>query len=185
MTLKYYKGYRVGSLERGILKIILNIKNCELPNKYNESFSGIFRTVRQKLEYNNVTRNMVNKGFLKYVNKDGKVGIVLTTKGKKIAEEYIIKGFDLIKKPKRWDNKWRLVMFDIPEKRKKIRNLIRFHLKRIGFIQIQESVWLYPYSCEELITLLKNNFTIENEVLYVTVESFEKDSHYKKIFNLR
>lgn len=185
MSPKYYKGYRVGTLERGILKIILNIKNCELPNKYDESFSDIFKTARQKWEYNSVTRNLVNKGLLKYINKNGKIGIILTTKGEKVAAEYSIKGFDLIKRPKTWDNKWRLVMFDIPESKKKIRNVIRFHLKRIGFVQVQGSVWLYPYPCEELIILLKNNFYMENEVLYVTTESFEKDSHYKKIFKLK
>jgi CRISPR-associated endonuclease Cas2 len=184
MSPKYYKGYKIGSLEKGILKIILNIKDNELPNKYNESFSDILRTARQKSEYSNTTKRMMKKGLLKHINKNGKINIILTSKGKEIAKEYLLEDIKLTKRSIKWDNKWRIVMFDIPEKRKKIRNLIRFHLKKIGFIQIQGSVWIYPYPCEEVITIIKNNFKLEDEIIYVTVEPFEKDSRLKRIFKI-
>ncbi len=184
MSTKYYKGYKVGSLEKGILKIVLRVKNCELPNKYDETFIDILKTARQKFEFSNTTKRMVKKGLLKYISKDGEVGVILTSKGKKIAQEYLLEDIKLIKKQTVWDNKWRMVMFDIPEKKKRIRNLIRFHLKRIGFTQIQGSVWIYPFECEEIVTIIKNNFHFDDEIIYITAERFEKDSRIKKKFKL-
>ena len=184
MSPKYYKGYKVGSLEKGLLKIILNIKNCELPNRYNESFSDILKTTRQKLEYSNNTRRMVSKGLLKYKNTGGEVKLLLTDKGKKLAQEILLNDFSLNKKINKWDGKWRLVMFDIPERKRRLRNLVRFHLKRVGFVQIQGSVWIYPYPCEEFITIIKNNFNLADEIIYMEVFHFEKDNKLKKFFKL-
>ena len=75
-------------------------------------------------------------------------------------------------------------MFDISENKRKIRNLLRFHLKKVGFIQIQGSVWIYPYPCEEIVTIIKANFKLSDEVIYLTTESFEKDFYFKKIFKI-
>lgn len=46
-----------------------------------------------------------------------------------------------------WDKKWRLVIFDIPEKHRKARNLIRFKLKEWGFKRLQDSVWSTKVNC--------------------------------------
>ncbi len=179
----YYKGYKIGSLEKDLLKIILNIKDRELPYKYNESFSDIFKTARQKSEYSNTIKRLVQKGFLRFSNKNRKVFVVLTDSGK-ITSKFIIQNYAKKEKPKEWDNKWRLVMFDIPERRKKIRNLLRFHLKKIGFIQIQGSVWIYPYPCEEIIVIIKTYFGLNDEVLYFTTEYIENDKKIRKLFKL-
>ncbi len=45
-----------------------------------------------------------------------------------------------------WDKRIYLVTYDIPEKRKKDRELLREYLKRIGCGTVQESVWLTPYN---------------------------------------
>ena len=180
----YYKGYKIGTLEKDLLKLILNIKEGEIPLRYTESFSDIFRTARQKSEYSNTIKRMIKKGLLRFFNKNGKVFVVLTDSGK-ITAKFIIQNYFTKEKPKKWDNKWRLVMFDIPEKRKKIRNLLRFHLKKIGFIQIQGSVWVYPYPCEEIIVIIKTYFNLNNEVLYFVTEYIENDKKLKRIFKLK
>ena len=179
-----YKGYRVGSIEKELLKMILNVRNHELPVKYDESFSDILKTARQKSEYGEITKRMVKKGFVRFVGKNGELKIFLTNKGKNIAREYLLEDYKKIKKPVKWDNKWRFVMFDIPEDKRKIRNLLRFHLKKIGFIQIQGSVWIYPYPCEEILIIIKANFKLNNEVVYVTADPFEKDIEFRKIFKI-
>jgi hypothetical protein len=179
-----YKGYRVGSVEKGLLKIILGVKNNELPSKYSESFSDIFRTARQKSEYGEIVKRMVKKGFIQFVNKNGELKIILTKKGKSVAREYLVEDYKKIKKPLKWDGKWRFVMFDISEEKKKIRNLLRFHLKKVGFVQVQGSVWVFPYPCEEIVTIIKANFKLSSEVIYITAESFEKDLYFRKFFKL-
>ena len=83
---------------------------------------------------------------------------------------------------KDWDGKWRVVIFDIPEERKSIRNQIRKALVSVGFMRLQDSVWVYPYDCEDFITLLKADFKIGKEVLYMIVEELEYDKPVKSYF---
>ena len=179
-----YKGYIVGSIEKELLKLILNVKDAELSNKYDESFYNIFKTARQKYQYPETVKRMKEKGLVTFINREGDLKIILTNKGKQFAQNLFLQDYKQLKRPAKWDNKWRMVMFDIPEDKRKLRNMLRFHLKKVGFLQIQGSVWIYPYSCEEIITLIKTNFNFDNEVIYITTESFENDRKFKKVFKL-
>ncbi|MFA6515205.1 MAG: CRISPR-associated endonuclease Cas2 [Candidatus Paceibacterota bacterium] len=179
-----YKGYRVGLIEKELLKFLLGIKNKELPKRYSESFSDIFKTARQKYSYPETIKRMEKKGLINFINREGELRIILTNKGKSVARSFLLQDYKQFKKPIRWDGKWRLVMFDIPENKRKLRNIIRFHLKKIGFLQVQGSVWVYPYPCEEIITIIKTNFNFDDEIIYITANSFEKDFRFKKIFKL-
>ena len=87
-------------------------------------------------------------------------------------------------KQKKWDGKWRVLIFDIPEKRKSVRNKIRQSLRTIGFMRLQNSVWIYPYDCEDFIILLKADFKIGKDVLYMIVEELEYDTPVKLYFGL-
>jgi DNA-binding transcriptional regulator PaaX len=89
-----------------------------------------------------------------------------------------------IPKPRRWDKKWRILMFDIPEKRKSTREQVRRTLAQIGFVHLQDSVWVCPYDCEDIITLLKADFKIGKEMLYVIADSIEGDFILKRVFDL-
>ncbi len=179
-----YKGYIVGSIEKELLKLILSVKDVELPKKYSESFSDIFKTARQKYQYSATINRMNEKGLIQFISKDGELRITITPKGHKIVNNLLLGDYKQLKRPIDWDGKWRMVMFDIPEDKRKIRNILRFHLKKVGFLQIQGSVWIYPYSCEEVVTLIKTNFNFNNEVIYITTESFENDRKFKKVFKL-
>lgn len=61
-----------------------------------------------------------------------------------------------IKKPLIWDKKWRLVFFDVPEKKRLIRDSFRIKLQDLGFQELQRSIFIHPYPCEAEI-----NFAIE------------------------
>ncbi|MBI2030584.1 CRISPR-associated endonuclease Cas2 [Candidatus Kaiserbacteria bacterium] len=87
-------------------------------------------------------------------------------------------------KPIRWDGKWRVLIFDIPEYRKGLREKMRRTLTSIGFVRLQDSVWAYPYDCEDLVALLKADFKIGKDVLYLIVEEMEGDRHLRRHFNL-
>lgn len=47
----------------------------------------------------------------------------------------------------KWDGKWRIVIFDIPEKRRAARDLLRYNLKSWGFTPWQKSVWVTKKDC--------------------------------------
>lgn len=88
------------------------------------------------------------------------------------------------RKQKRWDQKWRVLIFDIPEKRRGLRETVRRTLASIGFERLQDSVWVYPYDCEDLVTLLKADFHIGKDLLYLIVDSIENDRHLREEFGL-
>jgi|SRR3989344_1916299 len=52
-------------------------------------------------------------------------------------------------KHKPWDGKWRLLIFDIPEKYKKYRDFLRTEIREYGFIKLQKSVWVSPFKAAE------------------------------------
>lgn len=87
-------------------------------------------------------------------------------------------------KPKKWDGKWRILIFDISEKRKRDRDKLRFILRSIGFFKLQNSVWVYPYDCEDLINLLKTDLHIGKAILYIVADKIEYDINLKKRFDL-
>jgi CRISPR-associated endonuclease Cas2 len=66
-----------------------------------------------------------------------------------------------IVKPKIWDKKWRVVIFDIPEEKRHRRDLLRRKLQELNFIQIQKSVYVYPFECNNEISMI-------SDLLYLT-----------------
>ena len=82
------------------------------------------------------------------------------------------------------DRKWRVVIFDIKEYRRKTRDKLRITLTSLGFIKLQNSVWVFPYECEDVMVMLKASYKIGNDVLYMTVDKIENDKWLKKKFLL-
>lgn len=88
------------------------------------------------------------------------------------------------RKTGRWDGRWRLVMFDIPERRKSDRERLRNLMTESGFKLFQESVWIFPYDCEDVITLLKIDMRLGNTVRYGIMEKLENDTAFRRMFDL-
>ena len=86
--------------------------------------------------------------------------------------------------PLRWDKKWRLIMFDIWEKRKAERNQLRGMLERVGFTKLQESVWVFPYPCEELFVYLQTQLRLGPSIRYLVVEEIDNDHALRHEFDL-
>ena len=78
-----------------------------------------------------------------------------------------------------------MLVFDIPEYRKTLRDKVRRTLISIGFVRLQDSVWIYPYPCDDLIALLKSDFRVGKDLLYVIADSIENDTALKKRFSIR
>src|SRR3989344_3862315 len=88
-------------------------------------------------------------------------------------------------KEKILDKKWRIVIFDIPERKgRQARNAMRWKLQKMGFFQLQKSVWVCPYPCEKEIQLVCEVFKINPFVNIVTAEQIYNDGNLKKYFKL-
>ena len=159
----------------GLLSVALVAPNSI---QYLKSF-GLIPGKRQKEIILRSRDNLVRDGLLKYRNGF----IELTEKGKARLGLLEMKDWKM-DKPRKWDGKWRMLIFDIPEKRRPLRNKIRFTLLSLGFFRLQDSVWVYPYACEDPVNLLKADFKVGKDLLYLIVDFIEDDKGLKKLFGL-
>ena len=137
----------------------------------------------QKYRVNDVVKRLCKEGLVAIEHKNHEnPQICLTPKGTKRFQQFQVKiGSN---KREKWDGKWRVLLFDVLEKRRKIRNQLRNELTHIGFRRLQDSVWVYPYECEDLIALLKIELTLGRDVLYFVTEQMEGDGHLRSLFDL-
>ena len=122
------------------------------------------------------------QGFVAFEHKHNRVLLRITSKGKTRLQSLIIRG--PLPQPLRWDRKWRLVIFDIPEKKHDLRARARGIVAGFGFVRLQDSVWVYPYDCEEAIALLKAELRIGKDLLYIIADAIEYDAPLRKTFDL-
>jgi len=140
---------------------------------------GLLPKPRQKYIFNLSRNRLVKAGLLTYEDKF----IRLTTKGEAKLRQLELYNYKL-KKPKRWDKKWRVLIFDVPEKNRSIRDKVRNTIITIGFMRLQKSVWVYPYDCEDFVNLIKADFKIGKDLLYLIVDSIENDKEIRNHFQL-
>ncbi|KKS10919.1 MAG: Transcriptional regulator, PaaX family [Parcubacteria group bacterium GW2011_GWB1_41_5] len=135
-------------------------------------------------QISSVMDSMKRQRLIEYVSdKHGQTIVKITKKG-----ETKLRAFDIelmkIKKPHKWDGKWRLVMFDIPMRFTKGREALRFHLKKLNFFQFQKSAWIYPFPCEDEIIFIADFFGVGKYVEVLTVENILRDDKVRKHFKL-
>lgn len=116
-------------------------------------------------------------------NNDGSLMIVLTENGKRKALTYQIDEMK-IKKTQKWDKKWRIVLFDIPEKKKKTREAVRHHLKNLDFFEYQKSVFIHSCDCKNEIEYIIEFYDIRKYVRFIIADSLDNELHLIHHFKL-
>lgn len=151
-----------------------------LPKPQNEWEGVDIYRLRQSL------KRLKRRKAIKVMEKDGESVIVLTNKGKDEALRFNLSNMRLDKE-KKWNRKWYLVVFDIAEDKKRIREAIRFKLKDLDFYKLQDSVFISPYPCFKEIEFLRNYFGVEDEISLLVVEKveLEEEKFLKKYYQLR
>jgi len=143
---------------------------------------GYAEIERQALK-NAITDLYKSKILEQKENTDGSLTIVLTENGKRKALTYQIDEMK-IKKAQKWDKRWRIVLFDIPEKKKKIREAIRHHLKNLDFFEYQKSVFVQPYDCKNEIEYIIEFYNIRKYVRFIIADSLDNELHLINHFKL-
>lgn len=139
------------------------------------TFSELHKTASPATVYKEFYNNLFRLGQAGLIAKKQKAGRLfaqITKDGKLFLHR---------KNPQR-EETWKLVIFDIPEKHKKVRNILRAKLKQLFFKKWQNSIWASPYILDEeiegelkelgkkyfvrLIKTTQINFTEELEKLF-------------------
>jgi len=138
-----------------------------------------------RYQYRTVLGRLAAQGHIAFEKREGKQYARITASGRKalIFEQEKAKLANA--KKKRWNERWRVIIFDIPERRRRTRDRLRNIMERTGFVRLQDSVWVFPYDCEDFIALLKAELKIGAAVLYMVVEHIENDKHLRAQFGLK
>jgi len=125
-------------------------------------------------------------GLVKISGTGDEKFITITEKGKEKIVEYDF--YDLeIAKPKKWDGRWRVVIFDIPEVNKNKRHQLWWKFKDVGFYLLQKSTYVFPYDCRAEIEMIKDFWGDQGEIIYFVGQIFDqkKEAELKKFFKLK
>lgn len=130
-----------------------------------------------------IINKLYRQGIVEIKEVGGKPVVKITQRGKVEILKYELDNL-MIKKPNKWDGKWRLVIFDISNKFRKARDLVREKLKNMGFYKFQESVFIYPYPCENEIQYLREVLHVPHDIKLIRADRIENDKELRQIFKL-
>ncbi|MEK7122084.1 MAG: hypothetical protein AAB807_00755 [Patescibacteria group bacterium] len=164
-----------GALTSKILQLLATgymlslFRDKTLRKEFSQECDKIWNTIDKKELFSALKRLRLNKFIEIIKRKDNREQIRITDRGINRVLYYQLQNIK-INPPKKWDNKWRIVLFDIPEKFKKSRDALRHSLRKLGFIEFQKSVFIYPYSCKDEINFIINFFNIYDYVYYIETQ---------------
>ena len=172
-------------------KILLYLYNCvdygfSYRAKKGLFISDVFYKDRIRADQKQIKDSIRDLSKYKFINKkqnyDGSITVSLTEKGILRALNDDFK--NLKDRKEKWDGKWRMIAFDIPEEYRKGRKALTYRFKAGGFYELQKSLFLYPYDCKKEIMALVKIFKLEKYVRFAILESIYNQEHINKIFGL-
>jgi len=148
--------------------------------------AGSSRSLARRIGFSNrgyyqAMQSLKRSGYVRRINQDQ---FLITPKAVKKLITLKVEETDWT--TVEWDGCWKMVVFDIPEKKKRERNILRSLLKRKKFVGIQNSVYISPFADFDQLALIRSQLKIEKYVSFFTAKSANTDSDelLKRRFNL-
>lgn len=157
-----------GALCPGLLRAVVGFR------KKHPSHAALYQTIIR----------LDKKGWIVARRNPSGWKISATKRGKQELEEYEL-GHKHLQRPKKWDGCWHILSFDVPEKQKWRREKIRTILRTLGFTRLQDSIWVYPFECRNVLDLLRTRYGVRAEALYIRADHIDNDRWLKKEFDLK
>ena len=180
---------RVGLTSQKVLLSLLGGVTLALagsPRRYSRVLRGLSREwqrLNRQALYRAIRRLYESKLVDYHEQPDGSIQIILNREGRQAALRYQLDAMR-ITKPERWDGKWRLILFDIPETQKRLRDTLRMRLKQLGLIELQKSAFVHPFACRDEIDFLIEFYQARRYVRFVEATHVDIELHLKHKFNL-
>ncbi|HET8580966.1 MAG TPA: CRISPR-associated endonuclease Cas2 [Candidatus Paceibacterota bacterium] len=179
--------YRRGELTKDILRLVgAGVKLGAIVTAPNLAQVIDYLDPKGRNERNRIwkaIKYLESKERVRIVEKDGTQILILTHQGKQKLDEVMIWELE-IRPPRRWDKKWRLVMFDFPEHRTTAHQSFRQRLLELGFQMYQQSVLIYPHECRDEVQAIAHWFHVGDRVRYVVATEINDARRYAKAFHL-
>ncbi len=179
--IKRKKGQRrkkLGSTGQKILLILAAGASLSLTRRPDRYFNVIKSASKewQKINHRSLhdaIQRLYQSQLIKCVdNKDGTITLTLTADGEERILNYNLDTLE-IKKQNKWDGLWRIVVFDIPESKKRARDALSFKLKNMGMLAMQKSVFVCPYECKDEIDFVVEFFDLKPFVRFIVAKNID------------
>ena len=110
----------------------------------------------------------------------------LTRQGEKEAFFAHLDAQTVLYKPKKrkWDGRWRMIIFDVPEKKRRYRDYLRQMLKTLGFKELQKSTWVTPFPIPDFLKELLWEERMKHFTRFITIKEIDYDQDLRKTFGL-
>lgn len=141
-----------------------------LGESVNPELFKLRRELARKRDWKNFSQlvyHLKRKGYIKIKNMEQKQGVMLTSKG---ADKVLRVTLKTMRKQKRKDGKWQMIIFDIPESKKALREILRKALYTIGYHKLQDSVWVCPYDVAKETELVIRDYGIDPYIKIFLIE---------------
>ena len=138
---------------------------------------------KERQRYKRLWKSFEKHKLVRVVETTSGTTVEITEEGLKKALKYKSESVE-IKKPKSWDKQWRLVIFDVPEKKKNLRDQFRRHLVKLGFYRLNRSVFVHPYPCFDEVEYFRHICGVGEEVTYIVANSIETPAKLNEKFGL-
>lgn len=180
---------KMGNLQRTVLATVGIVGMLAIAAVAPNVFQALPRLMKKKYKSAFRIRTTLGKladaGYIRFIEQRGKKHVEITEKGRHMLVFQEQRTGAALRTKRRWDKRWRMVVFDIPEKYRGTRVQLRRTMKGAGFFRLQDSVWVFPHDCEDFIALLKADLRVGRNALYVIVEKIENDKYLKEHFDLK
>ncbi|MBI5798770.1 MAG: hypothetical protein HZB10_02465 [Candidatus Yonathbacteria bacterium] len=141
------------------------------------------KNTKERYRVDRVLRNLHKNKLVNIYTKDGNEVVEITKAGKKKVLEFNLDEMKL-SVPKKWDGYWRIVMFDIPQPKKRARDAVSRKIRELGLYPIQKSVFVSPYICKNEIDFIGEFFDVRDHIIYIKAKEIEGVRKLKEHFNL-
>lgn len=168
------------SLGETALAILDDVVTATLKTLYPHPYYHQFCQHTHHRSFANAVRRLERKNLVGIRTRDGQEFWSLTKEGEKFVR--LIKARMHYAGNQRWDKKWRLVVFDIPEKIRGRRDYLRKELNYLGFHQLQKSVWVSPYPLPPEFSEIVSELNLGKNYRLVVAESVDSDSDLRALF---
>ena len=126
-----------------------------------------YRKEKGRKEFSKLLYYLKVNNYITVKSLEGKTAVMLTKEGlgKVLKASFVAEG-----KKKRKDGKWIMLTFDIPQKYKKSRQLLRGVLHSLEYKMFQQSIWVTPYDVSEKTEKLLQFYSLEKFVKIFLIE---------------
>ena len=176
------KSQKILGITKSILAILLEGTTVAMGAFFAHPYSHIFCNHNKKRDYYRTLDRLKKRGLIKKSSDTFR----LTKKGEKEAFFAHLDTQVLLYKPRerKWDGRWRMIIFDVPEKKRRYRDYLRQVLKTLGFKELQKSTWVTPYPIPNFLKELLWEEKMKHFTRFIIIKEIDYDKDLRKSFNL-